>query len=155
MLYLTVNGKVVDTKKIYLDTFFKTNKDKTERSFAKSTSLVKQALDAMYNTFTTGDKLLRSPGMVILYYLLFEKALVKKWAKTPPRSVLADFEAQREENRQTAAMDITKADYDLLEFDRLTQTPNDAYAIGLRLDLLEKFVTKQKPPTVGRLARRK
>jgi hypothetical protein len=54
--------------------------------------------------------------------------------------VLQDFEVARASNRSKAELDIATADYDLLEFDRLNQTPNDAYAIKFRLELLEKFV---------------
>lgn len=140
MLYLTHSRKVLDTKKIYLDTFFKDHKKSSLPRFKRSTTEVKNIVSIMHSVFSTGDKLLRSSGMVVLYYLLFEKAQRSTWKKKLTRSKLADFEATRAKNREAAETDITKANYDLLEFDRLTQTPNDAYAIKFRLDLLEKFV---------------
>jgi hypothetical protein len=142
MIYLTHSGKVLDTKKVYLDAFFKSNKNKTEANFKKATAGVRKILATMRSSFTAADKLLRSSGMVMLYYLLFERA-GKEHRRAPSRSVLVDFEAARTKNRQKAEKDITEANYDFLEFDRLMQTPNDAYAIKFRLELLQKFVTKR------------
>ena len=142
MVYLTHSKKILDTKKVYLDAFFKSNKNKTGTSFRQTTAAVRRILATMRSSFTTADKLLRSSGMVILYYLLFEKS--EGHGKVPSRSVLVDFETTRTKNRQKAEEDITAANYDLLEFDRLTQTPNDAYAIKFRLELLEKFVKKHR-----------
>ena len=143
MLYLTYSRKVVDTKKVYLDSFFKTNKTTTEAAFKTPIRSVRSILSSMHSTFTVGDKLLRSSGMVIVYYLLFEIAQREKWTHSPTRTSLVSFEARRQANREKAEQDIATANYDLLEFDRLTQTPNDAYAIKFRLDLLKKY-TKDK-----------
>jgi hypothetical protein len=142
MLYLTHNKKILDTKKIYLDTFFKANKGKSEKHFKQTMGEVLAVVSELHASFTQTDKLLRSAGMVVLYYLLFEKARKQVWRKKLSRSKLVDFETVRLKNRTSAEKDITKADYDLLEFDRLTQSPNDAYAIKFRLQLLEKFVKK-------------
>jgi hypothetical protein len=144
LVYVTHSKKVVDTKKVYLDAFFKSNKNKKEADFKKTTATVRSVLSKMHSSFTAADKLLRSSGMVMLYYLLFERAERDK-KLAPPRSILVDFETARSKNREKAEKDITAANYDLLEFDRLTQTPNDAYAIKFRLDLLEKFVKKNSP----------
>jgi hypothetical protein len=50
------------------------------------------------------------------------------------------FEAARQANRTMAELDIAKASYDLLEFDKFVQTPNDAYATRLRMSILVKFL---------------
>lgn len=139
---LANSKKIRDTKKIYLDTFFKENKSKAASVFSNDVKCVKTVLNKMRSTFLVSDKLLRSSGMVALYFLLFKKSLNQVWAKKISRSKLEEFEVVRQLNRVKAEKNITKADYDLLEFDRLTQTPNDAYAIEFRLDLLEKFVRK-------------
>ncbi len=141
-MYLANSKKIRDTKKIYLDTFFKENKSKAASVFSNDVKCVKTVLNKMRSTFLVSDKLLRSSGMVALYFLLFKKSLNQVWAKKISRSKLEEFEVVRQLNRVKAEKNITKADYDLLEFDRLTQTPNDAYAIEFRLDLLEKFVRK-------------
>jgi hypothetical protein len=140
LVYLAHKKEVADTKKVYLDHFVTSNKEKSASSFSAATSKVRKVLAAMQSNFTTSDPLLRSSGMVVLYYLLFERAMNEGWEGKPSRSILTKFETVRQKNRQTAEQDITKANYDLLEFDRLTQTPNDAYAIKFRLDLLAKFV---------------
>lgn len=80
--------------------------------------------------------------MVILYYLLFQKSQGQAWRRNITRSKLMAFENKRQRNRKKAEDDIASADYDLLEFDRLTQTPNDQYAIKFRLELLEKYVKR-------------
>lgn len=35
---------------------------------------------------------------------------------------------------------MEEADFDLIEFDRLTQSPNDAAALKFRLGVLNKFI---------------
>ena len=96
----------------------------------------------MIIAFLASDKLLKSSGMVILYYLLFQKSQGQAWRRNITRSKLMAFENKRQRNRKKAEDDIASADYDLLEFDRLTQTPNDQYAIKFRLELLEKYVKR-------------
>jgi hypothetical protein len=141
-IYLVHKNKVEDTKKIYLDTFFRDNRTKAESFFSQATKVVDAVTAKMSGAFVAKDKLLKSSGMVVLYFLLFQKSVGQPWAKKLTRSKLDDFEKARVLNREKAAKDITKADYDLLEFDRLTQTPNDAYAIKFRLELLQTFVKK-------------
>ncbi|MGO9527878.1 MAG: hypothetical protein ACLPT4_03915 [Verrucomicrobiia bacterium] len=53
------------------------------------------------------------------------------------------FEVLRVKNRKTAEEDITKADYDLLEFDKYVQSPNDSYAMEIRLRVLRKYLKKR------------
>ncbi|MEA2823162.1 MAG: hypothetical protein QOJ86_5166 [Bradyrhizobium sp.] len=143
MLYLSFHKKIVDTKKVYLDAFFRENRNSNEARFKITNSSTRKTLAAMNAAFLSeGDKLLSSAGIVVLYFLLFQKALVERWSKRPTRILLVKFNELREANRRRAETDITKANYDLLEFDRLTQTPNDAYAIKFRLGILEKFVRR-------------
>jgi len=56
------------------------------------------------------------------------------------RTKLVTFEQKVSDNRQLAEDDSTKADAELLEFDRLSQSPNDASAIDFRLKILKKHV---------------
>lgn len=142
-VYLTYNKKVLDTKKVYLDAFFINNKSNTEAKFRAAVKVVDVVLSTMNGVFTVSDKLLGSSGMAVLYYLLFERAVKEKWNSKPTRSALVRFEEARAKNREKAAKDIANADYDLLEFDRLSQTPNDAYAIKFRLELLARHVRKK------------
>ena len=102
MVYLAHHRKIVDTKKVYLDNFFIENKAEDESAFHKTTNTVRDVLTTMNSAFTAGDKLLRSSGMVILYYLLFEKAHKENWIKGLTRSLLTAFEDAREKNRRSA-----------------------------------------------------
>ncbi|MDX2221680.1 MAG: DUF262 domain-containing protein [Rhodospirillaceae bacterium] len=140
LLFLTFKDDVADTKKIYLDNFFRENKSAFESHFSSAVKKVKETLAEMQDVFVAKDKLLKSSGMVVLYFLLFRDAYGQSWRKKLTRSKMNDFETRRIKNRKSAELDITKADYDLLEFDRLTQTPNDQYAIRFRLDVLKKFI---------------
>jgi hypothetical protein len=137
-------GKIPDTKKVYLDNFV--------HSFAgqprnKMPSFLKQAQEntaRMAVVFTKNDLLLRQIGMVTLYYHLFRVAHNEGWGARITRKALADFNELRAANRIKAETDLGSADYDLLEFDRYTQAPNDGYAIRLRLQiLLRKLVGKE------------
>ena len=139
-LYLISEDKVADTKKIYLDEFVKGHKNESISKFRPLSNKVKGILSAMDRIFVRKDKLLKSSGMIVLYFLLFRDAIKANELKKIERSKLERFDIVRAENRAKAEKDIAKADYDLLEFDRLTQTPNDAYALKLRLTILKTFL---------------
>jgi len=75
----------------------------------------------------------------MLYYHLSRLAGNYGLESKITRKRLLDFEKLREENRIKAEANEEKADYDLIEFDRYAQSPNDGYAIKFRLKvLLEK-----------------
>jgi hypothetical protein len=57
-----------------------------------------------------------------------------------PRARLVAFEQAREENRVTAEADLKKANYELIEFDGFTQSPNDEIAMQYRLRVLRKHL---------------
>jgi hypothetical protein len=140
MLYLHHKKKILDTKKVYLDMFFKDNKRSKKEVFRKDIRGVSGILESMSKVFMKNDPLLRSSGMVMLYYFLFKREADGGWGKKITRSLLIKFDELRIKNRKIAENDIANANYDLLEFDRLTQTPNDQYAISFRLNVLVKFV---------------
>jgi hypothetical protein len=139
-LYLTHANQVADTKKIYLDSFVRSFKAIPMSKVLPLVRTVKTILFRMDKVFVKEDDLLKSAGMIVLYFLLFKEAMENDWVDDISRSTLERFEKQRRDNRRVAEQDITKADYDLLEFDRLTQTPNDAYAIKIRLTTMKKHL---------------
>jgi hypothetical protein len=51
-----------------------------------------------------------------------------------------EFEKKLALNRKLAETDIKKADFDLLEYDRLTQSPNDASSIDFKVEVLKKYL---------------
>lgn len=135
-LLIEDRNKIVDTKKVYLDEFVKSWKGSSTGKANELGQSVMETTTTMAKTFTKSDSLLRSVGMVVLYYHLFRIARANKWLAKITRNKLLAFEKARLENRAIAEGEISKAKYDLLEFDRYTQTPNDAYAMSLRLKIL-------------------
>jgi hypothetical protein len=95
---------------------------------------------AMEGVFIDKDPLLRSVGMVILYFLIFERATAKGLLSSVTRPALFAFDEQRCLNREKAEADIAGADYSLIEFDRYTQSPNDGIALRYRLAVMDKKV---------------
>lgn len=140
-------GKVVDTKKVYLDKFVADHIGESRVKMPPCLKLAKANVGRMDKVFTQQDALLRQVGMVILYYHLFRIAHDEGWAGKITRKSLADFEAKRDANRKKAEVDIAKANYDLIEFDRYSQSPNDGYALKFRLGILLKEVFGKKVST--------
>ena len=142
-LYLESAGKLRETKKIHLDGFVRqTPKQDVECISINCTSI----LDFLSRVFVKEDPLLRTQGMVVLYYFLFREALRCKWTNAPTRSDLLNFDSERVYNRRRAEVDEGGADYALLEFDRLAQSLNDASALNFRYAVLRRHVG----PSVGR-----
>jgi hypothetical protein len=140
-------GKVVDTKKAYLDEFVESFKKKSR---TKMPSFLKPAEDTvgfMAAVFTNKDSLLRQVGMVTVYYHLFRLARNDGWINEITRKKLLEFDKRREANRVLAEKDLTKADYDLIEFDRYAQSPNDAGALKFRLRVMLEKVFSRKVQT--------
>jgi len=129
-------GAVVDTKKAYLDKFVESKASEAKSKKLPSLKNAIETLDLMCKIFSPRDPLLRPIGMVMLYFHLFRVGKMELWDKKITRAKLLMFEKKRLDNRASAEKAVETADYDLLEFDRYTQSPNDAYAVKLRLSIL-------------------
>lgn len=149
-LYIEYRDEVVNTKKIDLDNFVRDFKRKCKgesgkQRIAKKIEDVRQGtkstLALMSEVFRKKDPLLRQVGMVTLYYYLFRLIRKEKIGQVK-RSMLDVFEKVRADNKKLAEND-DKPDAGLLEFDTHAQTPNDAYALKIRLDILLKFLNKK------------
>ena len=130
------DGKVRDTKKAHLDSFVEKFSDQSknkEPGFARAATTNAQR---MASVFIGKDRLLRQVGMVNLYYHLFRVAYKSGWGGEITRKRLVEFEKRRAENRRLAEHDGPNADFDLLQFDRYAQSPNDSAANRFRLALL-------------------
>lgn len=138
MLLLASRDTVADTKKAYIDAFFERHARASHDDVSPIVEKTGAVLDAMADVFTDSDPLLRSIGMVMLYFLLCERALERNNISRITRPALLRFEDLRAENRQAAENDIASADYDLLEFDRYTQSPNDGVALRFRLSVIDR-----------------
>lgn len=136
MLYIESRKTVPDTKKAYLDKFFEDNSKASGADIEPYFKAASEVLDEMNAVFVEKDSLLRSVGMLIIYFHLFKAARAAQIA-LPSRAMLSDFEETRRKNKTLAEQDIASAEYDLLEFDRYAQSPNDAIAIRYRLSVMD------------------
>jgi len=130
LLFASNNNKPCDSKKAYLDQFVQDCKQKTPAQMQCLLKTAATVLKSMSDIFVRNDKLLGSVGMVTVYYLLISKR------PDVGRKQLLSFEKARTKNREIAERDITKANYELLEFDRFSQSPNDSIAMEYRLKVL-------------------
>jgi hypothetical protein len=97
---------------------------------------VEKNLTKMSLFFSKNDPLLKQVGMISLYYLVFREV---KTIPTDFKDRLKKFESDREKNKNNAMKGSAKTNYDLIEFDRLSQSPNDKSAQSFRLKVLREF----------------
>jgi Protein of unknown function DUF262 len=151
-LYIEVSKAIPNTKKSYLDDFVKDfrkwAKDGDKRAAPTAISAlvneVKKTLTLMKSVFVINDSLLRQVGMITLYYHLYRQVKLGKVGSVE-RQMLVRFERAREKNRElveATGESNKKVDTGLLEFDKHSQTPNDAYAIRIRLAILLRYLSK-------------
>lgn len=140
-LYITQRGHLADTKKVHLDEFVKMHREKNSVDDVKQLSDISTAvLGFMASVFIDDDTLLRSVGTTVLYYFLFFDAIRHGWVDTLSRQQFETFDLTRVENRTSAEENVAKANYNLLEYDRLTQSPNDAVALRFRYAVLRQYI---------------
>lgn len=151
-LYLEYSPAIVSTKKVDLDAlvknFKKWRKENKKNASTAVVSKVKADTEAtmslMCTVFKPKDSLLRQVGMITLYYHLFRFLKTKKVSKVN-RDMLLKFEKAREVNRklvESTSEANARVDSSLVTFDQHSQTPNDAYAIRDRLEILLKYFKK-------------
>lgn len=142
LIYLQEMGEFVDTKKASLDHFVKAAKEdkKEEGDYSSSVKAVTESLDAMVELFTDNDELLRSSGMIVVYYLLISRILDDNGQLGFGRAELVEFEELRKENREKFAAEEEGVDFKLIEFDELAQSSNDGSAIQRRYEVLREHV---------------
>jgi hypothetical protein len=152
-LYVEFSDDIVNTKKSNLDEFVRTfrkwrqenDKRASPSSISALVGQVETVLASMTSVFGMGDSLLRQVGLITVYYHLYRQVARQKVSKVE-REMLARFERDREKNRELveetgeAGKGVDTA---LLEFDKHSQTPNDAYAIRIRLRILLRYLAKQ------------
>lgn len=138
---LTEKGMIIDTKKVYLDDFVKSNKNKTERHFISLTKEVNEIINEMCKIFTKKDILLRAQGTLPVYFLLIRHFLDRGKISKFTRNHLVQFRNKLDKNRKAAEIDIASAEFELLEFERLSQQgTNDANSIKTRLEILQNYI---------------
>jgi hypothetical protein len=129
--------RLYDTKKVYLDKFAKDYKKSNKKYVDELSNKGTSVLDILSSIFIDKDPLLASQSNIPIYYLTHLKIIEQKPSFKFTREKLMKFNKKREENRIKAASDMTEANFDLLEFDRMSQQgTNDASSIKIRVDIL-------------------
>jgi hypothetical protein len=152
MLLLVSRDEVTDTKKAYIDEFFRQGRTIGPAAVDGYIAEIEDILDAMNKIFTDNDNLLRQVGMTVLYFHLFRRARSTGQLNLLNREAFLKFDQDRFNNRAIAETDIARADYKLLEFDRFTQSPNDAYAMRIRLAVIDDWAFRGRlgfPSVIG------
>ncbi|MFD4122127.1 DUF262 domain-containing protein [Alcaligenes faecalis] len=143
---MATQGKISDTKKVYLDALARNYKRGKNREVQNLKAEVIHTLENMDNLFASGDELLRAQGNMALYYLLFKSAENSK--KSLTRDKLLKFRDAVKQNRLQAEKEYESADFDMLEYDRLSQQgTNDASNLRERLRIAGEFL-KIPPITI-------
>lgn len=149
-LYLEFSNGIANTKKVNLDTFVKDFKKRNlDAEECASPAVVDTLADKTEETmallnaaFKKKDQLLRQVGMITLYYYLFRFMKLGRVGEVK-RDMLVAFNNARDANRriieETNETD-PRVNSDLLTFDQHSQTPNDAYALRDRLEIILRYL---------------
>ncbi len=139
-LSLQISNKIYDTKKPYLDKMvidYSQNTIETNQFF----NAVSRIVNIMSTKFENSDWLLRAQSVMSVYYLVFRDAIENGWVDRINRNRLLNFFTEIEQNRTLAEEDITRANFELLEYDRLSiQSTNDASNIRERARVLSDYL---------------
>lgn len=141
--YLKVDNKYYDTKKVFLDALVKKYKKENLNSKSLERS-VRSILDTLCSVFADKDVLLRTQSIVPIYYLTSRTAMNEDKLKFFSRVKLMKFKEEVLNNKEIAEEDISKANYDMIEFDRMSlQGTNDASSIRDRSRILAEILKLQ------------
>ncbi|MDD5340455.1 MAG: DUF262 domain-containing protein [Candidatus ainarchaeum sp.] len=133
--------RIFDTKKSYLDQFVlrykKNDSTKTPQSLHAQVCSV---LDLMVPVFADKDDLIKAQSFIVILYLFFKEAQLQNKLDIINRNKIQDFVSAVTDNRRKAEESLEQANFDLLEFDRMSmQGTNDAASIKERLRILCNF----------------
>lgn len=138
---LKFRNKIIDTKKSYLDNMVRKYRKNEATDLPEIKKSVKGILDKLSYVFQDNDTLLRAQSVVPVYYLTMKAAINKQELNKVSRSKILEFIRVVDKNRRKAEEDISEADYDLLEYDRLSQQgTNDAVSIEERSFILKNHL---------------
>ena len=138
--------RIYDTKKPYLDNMVKTYKYNKLLNPQPLCDKVELVLETMSSIFSINDTLLRSQSNIPVYYLLVRTAVAQQKLGSINRGNLLAFREDVEQNRITAQQDISKANFEWLEFDRMSvQGTNDAVSISERTSIIGKYLKIEIP----------
>jgi hypothetical protein len=152
-LYVERRGGLVDLKKRDLDNFVRDFKSRSLAEEAETLFVAcTRALTPMRKVFIEEDYLLKSVGMVTVYYYLFRQGIKEGWVSRISRDALVRFDTERLENRRRIkeVQDLAfegrprprtlEVNAVLAAFERYVQSPNDAKALTSRFEVLRRYV---------------
>lgn len=138
---LTINKRIIDMKKYFLDSFAKDFKQKKypQELAGEIGQKVQLILRYMEEIFINKDELLSSQAIIPIYYLYFREMLENDSVENITRSDFLKFRNTGVENRRIAAENFSEANYDLLIYDKMSvQGTNDATSIKERYRIFEE-----------------
>jgi hypothetical protein len=143
-----MHNQLIDTKKTYLDEFVWTYKRNKNLSLKELYGAVIKILESMNEVFEDTDEMLMSQGVIPIYYLLYRSLDKLNKAGNVDRKDLDRFREAVRINRKEAEEDLNKANFELLEYHRLSiQGTNDASSIRERYRIISKFFHISLPLT--------
>lgn len=133
--------RIVDTKKPYLDDMVKQYKSGTAKRLSEVRNRAKATLNALDAVFQDRDTLLRAQSTVPVYYLAMRTAANTGTEVAFTREKLEAFNVALAQNRDVAQKDIASANFEYLEYDRMSQQgTNDAASIRERTRVLCEYL---------------
>lgn len=135
------DDRIVDTKKPFLDAFTSIHKHGKTAYVRSLKDEVVVLLDGMTTTFVDKDPLLMAQATIPVYILAYQELIAQDEKAKFSRTNLLKFNEERTSNRVLAELEIAEADFELLEYDRLSQQgTNDASSIRERLRILTAWL---------------
>jgi hypothetical protein len=141
LMYLCHTNKISDTKKIHLDSFVKRNDVNTDTIYSKISSV----LAGLCDTFVDKDELLGKIGLIPVYFIISLIKGSQSGMYSLDRQKIFQFYELLRNNREYMNDEEQQinVDYELVEFDRLTQTPNDSYSIEFKIKIMSKYILNE------------
>lgn len=138
LLFLEATGSIADTKREFLDSFVRDLKQNEDSIFGAraATGRIIVILDWMTQIFHRKDPLLKQVGVIpVMYWFLRACHLANV---NISREKFVDFDEKRDSLKQNyIAQAAPSFDHSAIaQFNKLSQTPNDAYAIEFRVAVL-------------------
>lgn len=142
---LLTNKKIIDTKKPYLDDMVRKYKSGNAKKLDDIRNIVTKILNDLDAVFEDKDALLRAQAVIPIYFLVMKEAGLSGKQSLFSREQIAKFHDKLSQNRLDASKDIANANFDLLEYDRMTQQgTNDSSSIRERARILSEFLGIRK-----------
>lgn len=141
--FMSSEGKIYDTKKLFLDALVEKYKSDVKLNVKLVEENVLLILSKMSEVFADADPLLGSQGIITIYYLIFREIYIEKKLKEITRIDFLNFKNEVKKNKELAELDIREANYDLIDFDRMSvQGTNDASSIKERFRIMSEYFKK-------------